>query len=360
MTPAQLRCFDELLSIGGARPTTPPGLVDAIKKVLDEGTRGAIELWTERSLWFGKAQLSTMLRCEGNVVASRLETRERRVTASIATGQITHRAIQLSHTHGGRNVDEYVRLALAGCMAEETFVEFWEECEIQTQSDCLVQSASRLCSFLDTFPTLDPSWTPRFEESIQAKVGRLTLAARPDLVLGRPRADGRQTMFLCDFKSGELREDHELEARYYALVSTLRNGCAPYRSTVLSLASGEWTNPDVSGDELIELAHVVANAVVRQVEVLTEQREPVMAAGMHCTWCPAKGACDAHTSWRAEGARETEPIDWLSIGGIALPASAERVATPQAVQVEPKKAKTAKPKAPVTVPANAEEDPFAI
>jgi hypothetical protein len=301
MTPAQLRCFDELLAIGGARPTTPPGLVDHLREIIEEGTRPAIEAWTERSLWFGKAQLSAIQKCEGNVVANRLETRERRVTPQIATGQITHRAIQLSHTHGGRNVDEYVRLALAGCMSEETFVEFWENCEIQTQSDCLVAAASRVCSFLDTFPALDASWTPRFEESIQAKVGRLTLAARPDLVLGRPRADGRQTMFLCDFKSGELREDHELEARYYALVSTLRNGCAPYRSTVLSLASGEWTEPDVRGEDLVALAHAVVDGVVRQVQVLTEQRDPVLQAGMHCSWCPARATCQANAAWKEAG-----------------------------------------------------------
>jgi hypothetical protein len=276
--------------------------------VIEEGTRASLEAWTERSLWFGKAQLSAMLRCEGNVVASRLEVRERKVTHQIATGQITHRAIQLSHTHGGRNIDEYVRLAVAGCLAEESFVEFWENCEIQTQSDCLVASASRVCSYLDTFPPLDASWTPRFEESIQAKVGRLTLAARPDLVLGRPRADGKQTMFLCDFKSGEIREDHELEARYYALVSTLRNGCAPYRSTVLSLASGEWTEPDVTGADMVALAHVIVDAVNRQVQILTEQREPNLQPGMHCTWCPAKVTCQANAEWREAGMPAVAPV----------------------------------------------------
>lgn len=349
MTPAQLRCFDELLAIGGARPITPPGLVAEIKSVIEEGTRASIEAWTERSLWFGKAQLTSMLRCEGSVVANRLEVRERRVTHQIATGQITHRAIQLSHTHGGRNIDEYVRLALAGCMAEESFVDFWETCEIQTQSDCLVAAASRVCSYLDTFPPLDASWTPRFEESIQAKVGRLTLAARPDLVLGRPRADGRQTMFLCDFKSGEIREDHELEAHFYALVSTLRNGCAPYRSTVLSLASGEWTDPDVTGEAMLSLAHVVVDAVNRQVQILTEQREATLLAGMHCTWCPAKATCEANAQWREAGMPATPALYVPAIRSVAA-----------STAVSSQGGEAVVPAALVSITTAAEDDPFAI
>lgn len=346
MTPAQMRCFDELLAIGGARPVTPPDLAMRLRAVIEAGTAPVLDAWTERSLWFGKSHLAAVLRCEGNVVANRLEPGGRSGTGPIATGQITHRAIQLSHTHPGRTVDEYVKLAVAGCMSEQGFADFWNTTTEQTQSDCITQAVSRTCSFLDTFPPLEARWTPRFEESIQARVGRLTLAARPDLLLGRPRGDGKQTMFLCDFKSGDLREEHLLEARYYALVSTIRHGCAPFRSTVLSLASGEWTDPDVMADDLMEVAQLVVRGVRSYVEVLTDQRDVELRAGMHCTWCPAKSSCEAHEAWRADGS---------PAGAAVMLQPSRRPAQVVAATVAPKPVAV-----PVLVGASEDDDPFAV
>jgi hypothetical protein len=161
-------------------------------------------------------------------------------------------------------------------------------------------------------------------------------------------------MFLCDFKSGDLRDDHELEARYYALVSTLRNGCAPYRSTVLSLASGEWTEPDVTGDDLIALAHVIVDAVNRHVQILTEQREPNLQPGMHCTWCPAKAACQAHSMWREAGMPADAPVVLgRSTGATPEPPLAEVHAEVHA------EVRAAEELMPVSVGV-ADDDPFAI
>ena len=348
MTPAQMRCFDELLCIGGSRPVTPPQLAIQLRGIIEAGTSRALEMWTERSLWFGKSQMGGVLRCEGNVVANRLEPSGHSVTAAIAVGQITHRAIQLSHTHRGRSVDEYVRLAVAGCMVEASFAEYWNNAGEQAQSDALMQAASRTCSFLDTFPPLESSWTPRFEESIQVKCGRLTLAARPDLVLGRPRGDGKQTMFLCDFKSGELRDEHLLEAQYYALVSTLRNGCAPYRSTVLSLSSGEWTDPDITAEDLIALAHVIVRTVTQYVEVLVETREPVLQAGMHCSWCPAKPNCEAHMLWKEAGM----PSSGVTLSKAAL--------LPTSVPVSVPLGRSTLEVVSVGASSDADHDPFAL
>lgn len=304
LTPEQLRVFDDLLAVGGVRPHAPVSLVEELRERVAVGTAAALERWTERSLWIGKAQLASALRCEGQLVADAATPREAKIPAATATGTIVHRAIQIAHTHQGRTPEDYVRLAIAGSNEEESFREFWDSAPEHVQSDCQVAAVSRLVGFLDAFPPLDVAWTPRFEESLQAKVGRLTLSARPDLILGRPRANGRQTMFIADVKSTELRDFHFDEAQFYALVAALRFGCVPYRSTVYSLAAGDWTDPDVTAETLRVAADRVAQGVTGYVEALTEARPPTLAPGRHCTWCPAKADCPAQAAWEAAGRPE--------------------------------------------------------
>jgi hypothetical protein len=293
LTATQLRVFDELLAIGGSRPVAPATLVDELRREIIDGTRSALAAWPEPTMWVGKSVISTTLRCEGQVLADASTPRQRRLPTPTAVGLVVHRAIQMHHTHPGRSPEELVRVAMAGCRSEEGFAEWSANAGDWEVSDLQVSAVNRLCAFLDTFPPLESAWVPRFEDSISARFGGLVLAARPDLVLGRPRGDGRQTMFLCDFKSGDLHDEHHREAMFYALVSTLRHGVPPFRSCVLSLASGEWTEPDVTDEALFSVARDVAAAVRARGEVLGEIRPPVLNPGRHCSWCPARATCPA-------------------------------------------------------------------
>lgn len=299
MTPSQRRTFDELLAVGAERPTAPAGLVEELRARIAEGTATALERWTESSMWLGKSQLFTALRCEGQLAAEASGERRAGMHPATAVGIVSHRAIQIAHTHPGRPVAEYVNGALHGARTEEAFGAYWEAADLGTQSDLVMQMTSKVTNFMDSFPTLDPSWTPRYEESIQAKVGRLTLSCKTDLILGRPRADGRQTMLLCDLKSGSLHDHHTGEAAFYALVATLRHGIPPFRSTVYSLASGEFTEPDVTAEVLRASAEQVIEGVRRIADVLTDRRPPVLVAGTYCTWCPAKETCPAFAAAEA-------------------------------------------------------------
>jgi hypothetical protein len=292
LTAAQRDVFDQLLAVGGPRPITPPGLPAQLSEQIETGCLSALERWPEGRLWMSKSHFSTVLRCEGSLLAQAEERRES-MSAAVAVGIVSHRAIQIAHTHPTLSPSSAVDAAIEASLEEEKFSSWWSNQSIGSQSDLLCQMVSRAVGFLDAFPPLPPSWVPRFEESIQARVGKLTLSARPDLLLGRPRPDMRQTMFICDFKTGSLGDQHVDEALFYALVATLRFGTAPFRSTVFSVASGEWTAPDVGPDDLRAAADRVVAGVVRYVDVMTERREAELTPGRWCSWCSARDSCAA-------------------------------------------------------------------
>jgi hypothetical protein len=293
LTPRQITVLDRLIAVGAERPVADPGLAGRVQERLVEGTRGALDRWTERSLYVTKAQVLTALRCEGQLVAQAAAPRGP-LSGVMVMGTLSHLAIQLSYTHQGRPVDEYVRQAIiAGRRGDTSLDEWWSAADPAEQSDLMVQIASRVTNFLDEFPPLQEAWSPRFEEPMSVKAGKLTLSCRPDLVIGRPRGDFRQTLLLVDFKSGDVKDEHLMEARFYGLVATMRYGVPPWRSTVYSLSSGEYTEPDITEAVLLETADVVAGAITGIVDALAEVRPPVLTAGTYCRFCPAKDSCPA-------------------------------------------------------------------
>lgn len=294
LTPRQLHALDELFALGAGRPTSPSGLADELAAHLRAGTSNAVTQWTERSLYLTKGQILTALRCEGQLAAEVAGGPRPGLHPAVVVGVCAHRAIQLAYTHPNKAVAEYVRHAVIGSRAADDAVDqWWATATPSTQSDALAQVTSRVTNFLDDFPPLDAAWTPRFEEPMVARLGKLTLSARPDLLIGRPRADHKQTLLIIDLKTGSLNEEHEDEAMFYALVATLRYGISPWRSAVYSLASGDWTEPDVTPEKLWAAADRVIRAANAVVGVLTEAKEPVLLAGSHCRWCPAKDTCSA-------------------------------------------------------------------
>ncbi|MFA5566675.1 MAG: PD-(D/E)XK nuclease family protein [Acidimicrobiia bacterium] len=294
LTPTQIRVFDELLGIGASRPTAPKTLVSDLYAFIKAGTEDALKNWTEQRLWFGKSQLVAALGCETLLVYQQNSQEPYKIGTAAAIGIVSHKAIQLAHTHPGKTMAHYVRAAVDSSIKDTGFETFWVNADDGTQSDLISEATSRVCSYTDSFPPLDDGWTPRFEERSHIKIGKLTLSTRPDLVLGRPRPDGRQTMFITDFKSGALRDNHLIEAGFYALVAALRNGVPPYRSTVYSLASGEWTPPDVTPETLTETANLVVEAVTNWVELLTGTRTPTTQLGESCSWCPLQTNCETY------------------------------------------------------------------
>lgn len=292
-TASQTRVFDELLSIGTRRPVCPPGIAEQLRDRLAAAVSDAVALWPESSLWLSKSALFSVEQCEGSYLASRQNPGGAHVSSAIVVGQVSHRGIQLSYTHPGRSPEWYARSALASCCTDAATATWWEQASPGTQSDIIVQAISRVTTFLDSWPPLQPEWVPRFEEPMSVRIGKVTVSGRPDVVLGRPRGDGTQTMLITDVKSSALREDHTREGQLYALLSTLRHGVPPFRSCVYSLSSGEWTEPDVDVAVLTETADWLAARIVSIVDVLTESRPPLLTPESWCRFCPVVASCTA-------------------------------------------------------------------
>lgn len=283
--------------MGTDRPTAPDGLVEDLEEKIRRGTSQAVARWTEPSMAFGKSHLFTALDCDGKVVADRKSSFDpSAMNVPKATGILAHHAVQIAQTHPGHPPIHYVRQSVETHRRKDDngFAPWWADLPMGDQSDVVEQAKSRVGGFLDSWPPLRDEWRWRFEEPVQATVGKLKLTSRMDLILGSAKNNGRQTMFLCDFKSGGLNDDrHPLEADFYALVSTLSHGVPPFRSTVYSLASGDWTDPDVTAEKLHAMADMVVRGVVTTVDMLTEAREPELTSGRHCRFCPALTTCPA-------------------------------------------------------------------
>ena len=290
--PAARRVFDELLNPPPRRPVAPPDVADRLREVLAPFASTVAGVWPESTLRLSKSALVGVGRCEGLSVASRLRGFPDRMPVPVAVGQVVHRAVQMLWTHPGHPLPEYVRAAVSGCGDDSPdFAAFWAQASMAVQSDVLAKASARLAEFADAFPPLRDEWAPRFEQQVSARVGALAVVGRPDVMLGRPRTGGVRTMLVCDVKSGELGEEHRFEALLYALLLTLRHGVPPWRSTVFSLASGEWTDPDFTVEDLLGVAVRVGEAAVAVAQLWAEVREPVLTPGGFCRWCPAAAAC---------------------------------------------------------------------
>ena len=292
MNRTQRHVFDQLLAMGGARPTMKAGLVDALADHLVDNTRRAVADWTGSRLFISKSSVTNTLRCEGLVLAQEA-TPMATMVGPTAVGIVAHRAVQIAYTHPTLTLEECVQSGLEASVEEERFAEFWDSAGTGRQSDLLMQMLSKTVAFIDSFPPLLSSWTARFEEGFQAPLETMLLGARCDLVLGRPKTDLRQTMFLADLKTGALSDHHFDEAMFYALVATLHYGVAPFRSTVYSLASYEWSDPDVTEDRLFTAADKVIETATKLVGAKSGRRDVDLTAGPHCRFCPARNDCSS-------------------------------------------------------------------
>lgn len=319
LTVPQRRLLDDLLMVGVPRPVAEPDLAERLRALLTARTAETLRQWRDGRLSFSKSNITALEQCEGLVVARAADPSPRQMAVPTALGVVAHRAIQLASTIDGP-VQQAVEHAIDSAASDPRFHDLYHGLSPWDQVEFTSKAVNHVLSFLDLFPPLEAAWNAQWERRLAVRLDGFDLVGVPDLILGRPRPDFSQTMFVADFKTGGLRPEHELEAMLYAFIATLRNGVPPFRSTVISLADGEWTPPDVTAPGLFDMAERVADAVNRHVELLLERRSPELHGGMWCRWCPNRTSCgSAETSDMAAGDRRYR-VAAISEDAAAVPA----------------------------------------
>ncbi len=90
----------------------------------------------------------------------------------------------------------------------------------------------------ERWPTFDPSWLPRTQETLRVPLGAHALSARVDLALGRP-GERAASVAIVEVKSGARRLEHRADLHFYALVETLRSTAPPFVVATYYTGTGE-------------------------------------------------------------------------------------------------------------------------
>jgi hypothetical protein len=122
--------------------------------------------------------------------------------------------------------------------------------------------------------------------------GALVLSGKVDLLLGAPDSlePARATRIAIDLKTGGAYPEYVEDNRFYALLLALRFGVPPYRVASLFLEAGTWQTEDISEESLFHAADRVV-AATRAAQSFRAGREPGLAPGPWCRWCPRAASC---------------------------------------------------------------------
>ena len=313
LTPLQQRVRDELLAPGGSRPTFADDLHRRLRDRIQQGVAGVADglEMAGTHLYVNKYTLDRVHVCE------RHQRAEAALgfpgwTAARAKGVVAHQAVALGlFSQPPRPPLDLVDDAMAAFEAAD---DDWspgrwlKEAAPAEKAELRAAATGFVSMFDDCFPPLPARWRPRVETTISVPIVRdvITLAARPDLVLGR--ANGMEARCLVvDFKTGRETASHYDDARYYALLVALRTGVPPYRSASFYLESGEWSAVDITEDDLLVAARRVVDGVVKLGELALGQREPTATPGSACGFCCIRETCDvAFADTRGSGDDEDD------------------------------------------------------
>lgn len=299
LTPLQQRVRDDLLQPGGPRPTFPPELGRRLLDGIRAGTEGATDLLaaTGEHLYVNKHALDRVHACERH---HRAESRAGFPgwTPARARGSVAHRAIELAiFSEPSRPplalVDDVIAAYEAG--DDDWTPGRWLRDEASPAERAELRSGATTVAtmFEECFPPLPARWQPRVEVPFTVPVQRevLTLAARPDLVLGKPIGTTARVLVI-DFKTGKPAPAHLDDARFYALLVALKTGVPPYRSVAFYLDSGTWTAVDITEDDLDVAARRVIDGVTKLAAITAGGREPLATPGPTCSYCCIRDDCD--------------------------------------------------------------------
>jgi len=293
-TPLNAAQRDVLAQLGAKpteRPEFDPDLRDELRVELEAGLAPAVRSLPDGAdLFLSKATVESVHSCEARFLADR----DFSWTPASARGVVAHKAIELAVTRPrDRAPLDLVDEALAVLEHDGYGVGDWLQRTDEATLDAVRAEANTyVCKFLDCWPPLERPWRPATEVSIRAELfeGRVTLAAKPDLTVGRSEGN-RAGKVIVDFKTGSWAPGHRADLRFYALVDTLRVGTPPRLVVTSYLDSGRLEPEAVTLDVLHAEVRRTIDAGTKVVALRTGVREPARQPGPGCRWCPLAEDC---------------------------------------------------------------------
>jgi hypothetical protein len=311
LNPAQQEVVDLLGAAPDERPTFDPGLRDELLADLEDGLAEiAPELDPEKPLWISKRDLATVHSCEMRYLAERDAGFS--WSAVTARGTVAHKAIELSvHWRGEPDPLDMVDEAIARLTEGTDSLADWLQTGGEAaRAELRAFANERVVTFFECFPPLKSKWVPVTEGRLRASLlgGRVVLAGRTDLSLGRPTGSTAGKVII-DLKTGGHSASHLDDLRFYALVETLRLGTPPRLLASYYLDAGR-AHPEAVTEGLLRaaVARTIDGAhLLHQLEIGT--REPQVRPGPMCRWCPALETCEPGRAHLGEDLISADTID---------------------------------------------------
>ncbi len=310
-SPAHQRVID-LLGRRADDTPVPTEVVEALRAELEVRLAPVAHAIPDHAtLYVGKSTLHQLDTCEGRWQAE--ATSRFRWTVPVARGTVAHKAIELQANWRGegepcRLVDEAVaRLADdAGALGE--FLRTLSTVEL---AELRQEAVGFVTAFEECFPPLKSRWRPVVDGASRVPLagGRIVLAGRPDLTLGRATDGGK---VIIDLKTGRPSRHHVDDLRFYALVDACKVGLPARRLATLYLDSATPVVEAVTPGVLEAATERVVRSVEAMVEVRTGSRPAAVRANPACRWCPALPSCETGSAWVAaeDDGEHDDPFWW--------------------------------------------------
>ena len=311
--PAQQEVVSLLGASKGERPTFDAGLRDELRSLLEERLEPLVsaigsDRFNDDILYLSKYMLAQALGCERKFMAELAEPFQWSIPT--ARGTVTHKAIELSaHWRGDASPLELVDEAMARLEnADKSIADYLQRCDETERVELRAEAGAAVTGFLECFPPLKPKWRPTTDSPIRAELhgGLIVLSGKPDLTLGQPEGTVAGKVII-DFKTGRFSPSHREDLRFYALLEALRI-LPPRMLATYYLDQGRFHPEEVTRDLLLSAVERIIEGAHRCVELRSRHREPTVAPGPACRWCPVQLDCDEGTVYLDDA--PDEGIDW--------------------------------------------------
>lgn len=317
MTTSQRRVMERLAASADERPDVDPTLAAELRHELEAGIEPVLaDLPDGQELVVWKSRLSGVFGCEQQFLDGDLGFE---FSVPIARGSVAHKAIEIyagmrdrpdGQQHevlGSRSRPiplGLVEAAIERLVRGDKAIGQWlADADEITLAEVRSAANDAVVKFLDCFPALDRSWRPSIEPSIRTRLvaGRVVLQGRPDLTMMWPQAD-KARRIIIDLKTGGYYASHADDARFYALIETLRHGVPPRLTGTLELDAAELHVDRVDEQVLESAVRRTVDGVVRLVELLHAGHDdaPTLRPGPPCRWCARSDGCDPGQAWLAD------------------------------------------------------------